>query len=617
MRRCEDKMGIDKTDRWMIWVSAIGVAIILILLSISYVSANSYANSSQGNIIVRGWLQVNESLNLTGNFIYGNCSANQVLMYNGTYWVCGIGSYVAGTGIEINGSIIGQNLTWLDARIVAKAPPTQADNIMLYLDNQTMTQNLTALDARIVAKAPPTAADNIWVYLNNLTMTFNTTKNALINILRTDEVNLNVNHSVYATNSSYANTANNSGYLNGHTEANLNVNYSANSGLLNGHSEANLNVNHSDLCTALDVPYDADGNITYLDVKTFRTNFTNLDARIVEKAPPTAAQGPQLFLSGTTMNLNTTWTGENYLGLHAKADTAGASDTSINLISSSQCSGNDVATGIYTNGTAVCINVNTLTANNSALLNGHTEANLNVNHSTTATNLDSTSQCSGNNVATGISTSGVGQCVNVNTLASNSTTYWDGETSQADLNVNHSVTSGTATTWDGETSQADLNVNNSNTINGHSEADLNVNHSITSDTATNSLALGNKVEGDLNVNNSNTVTNGVYITGSYADPSWITSLNASRVITPPSACSAGNAVTGYTGNMYNQTCNAFMRVTGETGVTGNYQFVDNLTSTAYKFNGNADASITANATGLYISAPRIYMNATTSSIEAW
>jgi len=124
-------------------------------------------------------------------------------------------------------------------------------------------------------------------------------------------------------------------------------------------------------------------------------------------------------------------------------------------------------------------------------------------------------------------------------------------------------------------------------------------------------------EGNLNVNNSNTVTNGVYTTGSYADPSWITSLNASRVINPPSACSAGNAVTGYTGNMYNQTCNAFMRVTGETGVTGNYQFVDNITSTAYKFNGNANASITANATGLYISAPRIYMNATTASIEVW
>ncbi len=40
----------------------------------------------------------------------------------------------------------------------------------------------------------------------------------------------------------------------------------------------------------------------------------------------------------------------------------------------------------------------------------------------------------------------------------NSSTYWDGETSQADLNVNHSDT---ATTWDGETSQSNLNVNSS------------------------------------------------------------------------------------------------------------------------------------------------------------
>jgi len=39
--------------------------------------------------------------------------------------------------------------------------------------------------------------------------------------------------------------------------------------------------------------------------------------------------------------------------------------------------------------------------------------------------------------------------------------YWIESADEANLNVNYSTTSGTATTWDGETSQADLNVNSS------------------------------------------------------------------------------------------------------------------------------------------------------------
>jgi len=104
--------------------------------------------------------------------------------------------------------------------------------------------------------------------------------------------------------------------------------------------------------------------------------------------------------------------------------------------------------------------------------------------------------------------------LNVNN--SNSSDYWDGETSQSDLNVNDSdyldgydsadfilastegdLNVNSSDYWDGETSQSDLNVNDSDYLDGYDSTDfifaseegnLNVNHSDTSSLSEDSSA---------------------------------------------------------------------------------------------------------------------------------
>ena len=85
---------------------------------------------------------------------------------------------------------------------------------------------------------------------------------------------------------------------------------------------------------------------------------------------------------------------------------------------------------------------------------------------------------------------------------------------EPDLNVNYSTTSGTATTWDGETSQANLNVNSSNYWDAiDTPSDINA-----ADINNDGTYILSSDESDLNVNysttsgNAGTVTNGVYTT---------------------------------------------------------------------------------------------------------
>ena len=72
------------------------------------------------------------------------------------------------------------------------------------------------------------------------------------------------------------------------------------------------------------------------------------------------------------------------------------------------------------------------------------------------------------------------------------------------------------------------------------------------------------------VGNADTVTNGVYTSGSYADPSWITSISGSKV----SGNISGNAGTATT-----------------LATSRNIKLSGPVTGTA-SFNGSADASIT-------------------------
>jgi len=94
--------------------------------------------------------------------------------------------------------------------------------------------------------------------------------------------------------------------------------------------------------------------------------------------------------------------------------------------------------------------------------------------------------------------------------------------------------------------------------------------------------------------NASTVSNGVYTTGSYADPNWITSLSGSKIATPVGnaayATSAGSALTALSASSASTASNA----TSLDGITGgNYARLD----VGNTFSGDQNVTGNLNVTG--------------------
>jgi hypothetical protein len=263
----------------------------------------------------------------------------------------------------------------------------------------------------------------------------------------------------------FANTANNAGYLNGHTEAQLNVNSALsanqanNSSYLNGHTEVQLNVN-----SALGA-----NNSSYLNGHT--------EAQLNANSALSANQANN----------------SSYLNGH----------TEVQLNVNSALGANNAG---YLNGhTEVQLNVNSaLGANNAGYLNGHTEAQLNVNSALGANN------------ATYAFGKTEGQ-LNANSALSanvaNNATYAFGKT-EGQLNANSALSANVANNATyAFTANAALFANAASYLNGHTEAQLNANSALSANVANNATYAFGKLESALNVNSALTSNNTLHIAG--------------------------------------------------------------------------------------------------------
>jgi len=141
----------------------------------------------------------------------------------------------------------------------------------------------------------------------------------------------------------------------------------------------------------------------------------------------------------------------------------------------------------------------------------------------------------------------------LNVNDSNTSTYWDGETSQANLNVNDSNTS---SYWDGETSQANLNVNDSN-----------------SSSFANSSSFWDDLNSPFNIRNLSDVS--------------IDNMTWTKLYTYPSACSSGLWVSTISDS---NTCTAPTAADVDPGTfpSGDYVFQGDVNVTTGNISQNDD-----------------------------
>ena len=173
------------------------------------------------------------------------------------------------------------------------------------------------------------------------------------------EGQLNVNSALASNTANSASSANNSSYLNGHTEAQLNANSALganNSAYLNGHTEAQLNAN-----SALGA-----NNASYLSGHT--EGQLNVNAA----------------LSSNTSNSASFANNSSYLNTHTEAQLNVNNALTANQATTALTANNS---GYLNTHTEAQLNVNSaLGANNASYLNTHTEAQLNVNNALTSNN---------------------------------------------------------------------------------------------------------------------------------------------------------------------------------------------------------------------------------------
>ena len=471
-----------------------------------------------------------------------NGTANNALYLGGT----AASGYQTTAGLSANvATLTANNSTYLGGKIQGQLNVNNAvtANAAAYLNGKTES-NLNVNNS---------LTSNAASYLNgkteiNLNVNNSLTSNSATYVNGKEESALNVNSALTSNSAVYLGSTAASGYQ---TTAGLSANVAKlsanNSGYLNGKLEADLNVNSA--LTSNSAAY-----LGSTAASGYQTT-AGLSANVAKLTANAAG-----YLNGkleADLNVNSALTANSasYLGSISASGyqtTAGLSSNVATLTANNS--------GYLNSKLEADLNVNSaLTSNAATYLNGKTESNLNVNSAVSSNN----SSYLGGTAASGYQTT-TGLSANVATLTANAAGYLNGKL-EADLNVNNALTannsaylggivssswalktyvdnkagnaysnavaaiafstandsvylggtaaSGYQTTAGLSANVATLTANAATYLNGKTESNLNVNSALTANAAS---YLNGKTESNLNVNSALTSNNSAYLGGTAA-----------------------------------------------------------------------------------------------------